>query len=301
MRLKPRIFAKLFLLLVVLMLFLTSVTIVLAVAEPEGPSDLNLVNSSRRTASQRGTYAAEAGNITEITLVGTTVTQSWAGFVGNITGTITLDNYKNNTLYNWTLADPEGEVYATYLPNVNWTTGTVLCWNWSSTTSAYLQLGELEGWYNSTPLASIPAYGNGYTNLSVATDDVDGVNETFTCPVCRSTTQITEPNDVAVYNHSAFFVGGQEISGLSATHMNGTCPYVKTYNSTFVHDYEEVILYHDAAGVNNDGIIYTAILQQGDRAHGFDNGLWDFQMLVGENGHNGDTSVTTYYFYIEIE
>ena len=287
--------------LIWLCVLLLSLYVVIAPAEPEGPSTITLNNMSTRPGGSAGQFATVAGNISEFTVAGTAVTQSWAGFVGNITGTITLDNYRNATLYNWTLADPEGEIYATYLPNVNWTAGTVLCWNWSSTTSAYLQLGELEGWYNSTPLASIPAYGNGYTNLSMATDDVDGVNETFTCPVCRSTTQVTEPNNIAIYNHSAFYVGSQEISGISATHMNGTCPYVKTYNSTFVQDYEEVILFHDAAGVDNDGLIYTAILQQGNAAHGFDGAPYDFQMLVGENGHNGDTTATTYYFYVELE
>jgi hypothetical protein len=57
-------------------------------------------------------------------------------------------------------------------------------------------------------------------------------------------------------------------------------------------DFQEVIL--------NDGsaIVYAALISQ--NALGFDTGTHDFQMIVGENGHNGDTSTTEYYFYVEL-
>ena len=77
------------------------------------------LNSERRLAARNDSEVAYAGNITELNIVGTTITQTWQGFVGNVSGTITLDDSENNTLINWSLGDPEGEVYATYLPQVN--------------------------------------------------------------------------------------------------------------------------------------------------------------------------------------
>jgi len=280
--------------LTVLIFLLATINFVWAVAQPEGPSTLSEFQSTRRTARNPETKEAEAGNITELIIRGETVTQTWHGFVGNVTGTITLDDSSNNTLYNWSLGDPEGEVYATYLHTINWTTGAVKCWNWSLATGSYLQLGELEGWAND---GQVPG-GTNYTNLSLKSDDVDGVNETFTCTICADGSEPTTQD----YNHTSFFVGGQEINGFQNYNITGACPYVKTYNSTAGAAFEEVLLYQDTNsgdGINHDGLIYTALLQSD--VNGYNNQSWDFQMIVGENGHNGDVSTTTYYFYVELE
>ena len=62
---------------------------------------------------------ALAGNVTEITITGFTITQTWQGYFGNITGSITLDDGSGNTLYDWA-ADasfsPIGEIYAANAP-----------------------------------------------------------------------------------------------------------------------------------------------------------------------------------------
>jgi hypothetical protein len=275
-------------------LFTLSASLVFAVSEPEGPS-INEVSDSRRQAAAVTNNSAYAGNITHLILTGTTVTQTWQGYVGNISGVITLDNSNSDTLYNWTLADPEGEVYASYIQNIDWTTGNVLCWNWSNSDELYLQLAEYEGsetTYGAGPNATTTKV------LGLAADDVDGVDETFHCKICG------EAGDGL--DHSSFYVGGQQIVGTATeAEINGPCPYLGTtttrglFNSTGDGVFEEVLLYHDDTGIANDGVIYTAILKQS--VTGYDGGVWDFQMLVGEDGHNGNTDSTPYFFYVELE
>ncbi len=265
---------------------LTSAIFVLAITTPEGPGTMSVVNSTRRTPTGMSSNEAYAGNITFLTITGQTVTQSWQGYVGNVSGVITLDDADNYTLYDWTDSSPTGEIYATYLSSVDWTTGNVLCWNWSAP-EVYLQLNELEGW------GTTGVKPTSTKSLGVTQTAVDGVNETFTCNACDGSTLLT---------HANFYVGGQFINGSAlspASQGGGPCPAVKLYNGTGSGVFQEVILYNNQSGDNNDGVIYTSILN--DSINGYNNQSWDFEMIVGENGHSGDTSTTTYYFYVELE
>jgi hypothetical protein len=45
-------------------------------------------------------------------IFGYTTTQSWQVILVNVTGTIQLADADDNIMYNWSLADPEGEIYA---------------------------------------------------------------------------------------------------------------------------------------------------------------------------------------------
>jgi len=87
-------------------------------------------------------------------------------------------------------------------------------------------------------------------------------------------------------NHPQFSIGNIDIEA-------NTCKATNLYadssaqNSTF---YE--ILLSDGAS----NLVYTALLDP--NKIGFDNQLYDFQMLVGENGR--DEAITTYYFFVEI-
>ena len=100
-------------------------------------------------------HNANAGNVTYLTLFGYSVTQSWQGYYGNVSGTIQLADNNDKVLYNWSLANPEGEVYATQngTGQVNW--GNVACFDLATNHEA------LEVWFN------------------ISSSDPDGVNETF--------------------------------------------------------------------------------------------------------------------------
>ena len=49
----------------------------------------------------------------------------------------------------------------------------------------------------------------------------------------------------------------------------------------------------------SSSVIFTSLLNE--NVFGFDNNPHDFEMLVLENGHLTDTSVTPYYFWVELE
>jgi hypothetical protein len=68
------------------------------------------------------TVNAEAGNLTELSIEGRTQTKSWQGFYGNVSGTIILADAQGNVFYNWSAAEPQGEVYASTVNTITWTT-----------------------------------------------------------------------------------------------------------------------------------------------------------------------------------
>ena len=57
--------------------------------------------------------------------------------------------------------------------------------------------------------------------------------------------------------------------------------------------FDEVLM---SDGVNT---IFASLLE--DDAVGFDGATHDFEMLVLEDGHETDTSASTYYFWVELE
>jgi len=222
-----------------------SVSMVLAA--PTGPSSATNLGSSRYSSASAANISAFAGNVTELNFVANTITQTWQGYFGNITGTIVLGNANNQSMYNWNLSSPSGQVYATRTSSVPaW--ASVFCANQVNVTAEDTALG---------------------VNVSV---DQDSVNKTFINTTAFNT----------------FYVGNVNINSTQ------NCRAVNLFNGTAApsSNFQEVLL--------NDGtnMIYTALISQD--ANGFDNRTHDFQMLVGENGHNADTTATPYYFYLEL-
>ena len=288
---------------IVVLLLLILAAIVAAV--PDGDVAMTLQNSTRRVSGGATSISAEAGNVSWLTLDGKSVTQSWQGFVGNVTGSITLDDAYNFTLYDWSLSSPSGEVYATYLTSVDWTTGYVQCWNWSNLTVSYLRLEELEQHPNDPSGNGVPS---DFSGMRAGATDVDGMDETFNYTMFNTANQ---------REHTTFFVGGQLINGTLAAGTfdrginggEGPCPNARIYNGTHhggvsgdaadLPLFEEVLLYYGNNAADGDGVIFTSILQS-DK-NGYNNATWDFEMLVPENGHLGNTTMTTYYFYVELQ
>jgi hypothetical protein len=253
MKQKNRFRTEKFILIAFTILILTS--IVLAETTPEGPSILEL-NSSRRTPAQASTLDAQAGNVSVISLSGTSSTQTWQGYVGNITGTIVLDNSAGNSLYVWNISDVEGEVYASE-STIDFSYGNVECYNYTKTGGSYVNLSSYE------------------TSLGLDSDDADGVDETF----------------VAGTTYDFFYAG--------TNFINSDCPETQLLNSSGQKNpdqFQEVLLYD----LTSNNVIYTAIIEETGQL-GYDGSIWDFQMIVGENGRDGNTDTTTYYFYVEIE
>jgi hypothetical protein len=96
---------------------------------------------------------AIAGNVTELTVSGITITQAWQGYFGNVTGAITLNDNGNHVMYNWSTTSPQGEIYASNASSVVWS--GIQCYNETTNLSEFEQ------------------------RFGIGTADVDGLNETF--------------------------------------------------------------------------------------------------------------------------
>jgi len=244
-------------LFVVVSVFLLAAAYVSADANyPTGPTNIVLGESTHLVPYSSKQVNAIAGNVTEMNITATSQTQSWAGYFGQIRGTITLDDARNNTMYNWTLAEPRGEIYASNRSAVTWS--NIKCYNYTNPT---VSITDLEATFGILP------------------HDVDGINETF----------------FEATSHDRFYVGHRRIE-------NNTCPAVHLFQNdtdTVAANFQNVLLTDDVA------IIFTTLIERRDRSHGdiygFDSRKHDFQLIVAEDGHRGDTSRTPYYFFVEIE
>jgi hypothetical protein len=144
---------KLFLAILVC-IFAMSVMFVSAV--PDGASNVTEINSTRLSPSSPTSHNATAGNVTELSIYGESVTKSWQGYFGNVTGAIRLGNALGDILYNWSVASPRGQIYASTAQSIQWS--TIDCFNVSN----QAEVESLEDDFN------------------IGHTDADGVNETFT-------------------------------------------------------------------------------------------------------------------------
>jgi hypothetical protein len=243
---------------------LMATTVIALPVGPPGPISPRTID--RWSAWSTTSVPAMAGNVTEFNTNSSTITRTWQGYSGNITGMIILGNSLNQTLYDWRLASPQGEIYAVR----NAATPT-----WTAIVCASILELETED----TAL--------GVTSLI----DQDAVNRTF---VVNGSAEATA-NFGAVFGHPTFYVGSVQVN-------QDNCPITYLYNSSGQPSdkYREVML---SDGTPN--LLYTAFLANNfnntDESIGYDGALHDFQMIVGENGHGTDTAATDYYFYLELE
>jgi len=94
--------------------------IILVYAVPSGPIVTFISNETKQPSAAR-MINTTGGSITTVVLNATTQNQRWKAYVGNVTGTLTLDDANDNTIFDWTLTNVIGEVYATrFSGNINW-------------------------------------------------------------------------------------------------------------------------------------------------------------------------------------
>jgi hypothetical protein len=265
-----------FLLSVLFVVFLSAT--VLAV-EPFGANLVNITSPSERAPMDTAGHDdnAIAGNITEIDVTGYTITQTWQGYFGNVSGTVQLADNSDNVMYNWSLASPEGEIYASTNNSIIWSYIQCLNFNASGTYAD-----------DTTNAGATSQYGTNLTILEdmfgIASDDVDGVDNTFTLLG-------TQENGEGL-THDLFYTNNFEFAAgeCYSTHL------FSASNSSEDGKFQEVLLYEPSTR----SVVFTSILDEENPA-GFDGNTHDFEMLVLENGHLTDTSPTTYYFWVELE
>ena len=252
---------------IAVLVFLLNISLVLAV-QPFGANVVNLT-SSRATPDDATGIPAIAGNVTELSITGFSTTQSWQGYYGNVSGTIQLADSSDNIMYNWSLASPEGEIYASTNNSITW--NYIQCLNFNS-----------DGTYadDTTNAGGTSAHGTNLTILEsmfgITDDDVDGVNETFT---------------LLGSGHNTFYT-----NNLAFT--EGECRNTQVFSNAGEGEdnkFEEVLLYEPTTY----SVVFASLLNED--VFGFDSNPHDFEMLVLENGHLTDISTTTYYFWVELE
>lgn len=252
--------------LIVILLALALFGISYASSQPSG-ADVNEGSSQRAPADAPESVAAQAGNVTELNIFGYTVTQSWQGYFGNVTGTIQLADGSDNVFYNWSAISPQGEIFSSANSTINW--ANIQCFNFTAT-GTMNSSGETPGGtsLNGTNLSQLEALYN------IEEGDVDGVDETF-----------------VLKDHDGFYVSSLQFSA-------NECVSTRIYGDTGAgvdQEFEEVILYDPVT----TSVVFTSLLEQD--LLGFDQRTHDFQMLVLEDGHGTDTEVTPYYFFVELE
>ncbi|MFA5857353.1 MAG: hypothetical protein WC867_08375 [Candidatus Pacearchaeota archaeon] len=258
---KKRIKNKIISILIISILFIV-IGINLISARPNGASITGSRNTTFQTTGS-ATISAVAGNLTEINIYGVSISQSWQGYMGNVTGGFQLSDSDGNIFYNWSSVSINGEVYSSRNETINW--NNIQCFNFTAA-GTYADDSSNKG--------NTSLYGMNVTQLetqyNIGFDDVDGVNETF------------HLND-----HPLFFTNSYRFD-------SGECPNTRILNSTGDGIFEEVLLYSP----DNQDVVFTSLLH--DNAIGFDGREYDFEMMVLEDGHGADVSTTPYYFYVEL-
>jgi len=223
---------------------------------PLGAESATPVRSERSDPSNyvADSVDAEAGNLTELNIVGITQTKSWQGFFGNVSGQIILADSSNYRFYDWSVAEPQGEVFASVNDTITWTD------------------------INCAPIDDAGFRSTWNTFYGLADTDYDDLNKTYNAT-----------------DHPTFYVGYTTLTGCRTT-------YTFINNASQAADFPAVLLSSDS----NSTLIFTAILEDKDAGQrqgitGYDGKNYDFQLLVAENGENGNSDVTPYYFWLDIE
>jgi hypothetical protein len=174
-------------------------------AVPSGPDSIVLANETK-SASAALTVNVSGGYITTMNITATTQNTKWKGMVGQVTGSFTLDDSTGSSLFDWSLTNVGGEIYATR----NSTTPT-----WSGIRCANNSLMETENYLmnHTTSYDNITKTFNGTSHASfvVATTTISANS----CPTVNTyianVSQDTDFEEVVLTDSTNFTIGGMLI------------------------------------------------------------------------------------------
>lgn len=159
----------------------------IVLAEPYGPNAISRDLDERGNLSGQAavSVSAQGGNVTQITINGSSITRRWQGYYGNITGTIVLSDAQGNIMYDWTNEgfSAVGNIFAANQTVTDWT--DVICLNLTADNA--------------------PAQGINASVLEImygmSLTDGDGVDETFagTEDIMIGTTTLTNCPSTHIY------------------------------------------------------------------------------------------------------
>jgi hypothetical protein len=108
-------------------------------ALPAGPI-VTYVSNTTATVTAGNRSQDAKGTITTLTMSNNQQDYKWKAYVGNISGSLALDDVNGKSIYDWAMGSPTGEVYATrYSGSVNW--ANVSCINQGNVNTEETALG----------------------------------------------------------------------------------------------------------------------------------------------------------------
>ncbi len=244
--------------------------------EPTQPTTMTYVTNSTIGGQSGMSQAHQRGYIHYVNIDESAPTQKWKAYVGNISGEYALQDASGNAIYDWSITSITGELYATKEA--------------PSGGSGIFQ-GGIPDW-TSVSCANSTMISEEEDSFNHTTADEDSYTNTF-----------KNGNN---FNLTTFYAGEQQVTdssvvGGAATGCYGA--YMNVNNADQYTNFQEVVLtdgelVDEGGGDYNFNIVYAALLENNE--NGFDNVPYDFQILLPEDGADGATTVTTYYFYIEL-
>jgi hypothetical protein len=94
-----------------------------AICAPVSPDSVNVVSNETMVSGGAHTVNISGGYIATLNISATVQNPHWKAFVGNVTGSFTLDDASGATIYDWTLSSITGRIYATRNSSaVSWST-----------------------------------------------------------------------------------------------------------------------------------------------------------------------------------
>lgn len=81
--------------------------------DPEGPGFLNITSNETKETQSSEVVNISGGYIATINITTTVQNPRWKAFVGDVSGSFTLDDSSGSTIYDWTSTVTSGRIYAT--------------------------------------------------------------------------------------------------------------------------------------------------------------------------------------------
>jgi len=157
-----------------------------AFAAPVPATGLTSGVSSQRDLSNLNTTSVDAvaGNVTRLDINALSITQSWQGYYGNISGNMVLADAGNNSMYEWgNGTSVTGEVYASRNDTISW--ATINCSNTTVIAAEETYLGQTSGdadsvtnTFNGTAHPSFLVGGRNMTSCPSTNAFVNGGSQT---------------------------------------------------------------------------------------------------------------------------
>lgn len=235
------VFVNILAIICIIVLFLIS----LGSSLPSGDISFSSNTTSAFDGYNASNDSAQGGTITTIIFNASQQTMKWKAYIGNISGSLSLRNSDNFTLYDWSLNENLGEIYASRANNVNWS--SMNCTNQT-------------------------LIDNEEALLSFDPSSIDSINNTFNNSV-----------------HKGFYVSGTNIT-------NSTCRAIMTNINNSDQGLSESGLFQEVLLSDKTNLVYASILETD--LLGYNNQTFDFQMILADT--ESTSTITTYYFYIEL-